>query len=462
MSLISFSFILYMSFVVLINFALPKKYRYIWLFFTSLIFYISYDVRYMSGLFFCIATTYITGWLIEKNDGFKKKLFLMVCILLNILSLFVFRYSLLKLSFVPIGMSFYTLQAIGYMVDVYRKEISAEKNFLRYAAFISFFPTVTSGPIQRGTDLLQQLRKGKDFDYTKAHSGLYCLMWGYFLKIMIADRLAPMVNYAYGNYREMPGATLVWATVLFGIQLYCDFSGYSALAVGAGRLLGFDIKDNFKQPYLSGSVKEFWSRWHISFSSWLRDYIYIPLGGNRKGRLRKYVNLMVTFLASGLWHGSGGNFLIWGALHGGYQIIDDIFNKRRNRQKRFVHRIAGIAITFILVDLAWLFFKAESTEQALGILEQIFLHFDFRRMTYYGTYLLGGERLDLFIPLAGTAVLFLSDALHEKKVYMEEYAMRRVNVILRWILYIFVALLLLLTVVRNYGQSASTFIYEKF
>lgn len=229
-------------------------------------------------------------------------------------------------------------------------------------------------------------------------------MWGYFLKIMIADRLAPMVNYAYGNYREMPGATLVWATVLFGIQLYCDFSGYSALAVGAGRLLGFDIKDNFKQPYLSGSVKEFWSRWHISFSSWLRDYIYIPLGGNRKGRLRKYVNLMVTFLASGLWHGSGGNFLIWGALHGGYQIIDDIFNKRRNRQKRFVHRIAGIAITFILVDLAWLFFKAESTEQALGILEQIFLHFDFRRMTYYGTYLLGGERLDLFIPLAGTAV----------------------------------------------------------
>lgn len=462
MSLISFSFIFYMPFVVLINFAFPKKYRYIWLFSASLLFYISNDIRYLSGLFFCIITTYATGRLIEKNGGLQKKIILMICILLNILSLFTFRYSLLNLGFVPIGMSFYTLQAIGYTIDVYRKEIAAEKNFLRYAAFITFFPTVTSGPIQRGTDFLKQLREGRDFDYTKAHSGLYCIMWGYFLKIVVADRLAPMVNYAYGNYLDMPGATLVWATVLFGIQLYCDFSGYSALAIGAGRLLGFDIRDNFSQPYFSGSIKEFWSRWHISLSSWLRDYVYIPLGGNRKGKFRKYVNLMVTFLVSGLWHGSGGNFLIWGALHGSYQIMDDMLNQRKGKQKRFMRRIVSIVVTFILVDFAWLFFKADSLEQAFGILGQIFLHFDFHRMTYYGTYLLGGGRMNLLISLAGIMILFLSDVLHEKKVYLEEFAARRINVIFRWIFYISAALLLLLIIVRNYGQSASTFIYEKF
>lgn len=462
MSLNSFSFVLYMPFVVLINFVLPRRYRFIWLFLASSFFYLSNDVRYMTALLFCIITTYTTGLLLERFNDYKKRIFLAFCISVNILSLLSFRHSLLKLNFVPIGMSFYTLQAIGYTIDVYRKQITAEKNFLRYAAFISFFPTVTSGPIQRGTDLLQQLREGRDFDYARAHSGLYCLLRGYLLKIVIADRLGSMVNYAYDSYQTMPGATLLWATFLYGIQLYCDFAGYSSLAIGAGKLLGFDIKDNFLQPYFATSVKDFWNRWHISLSSWLRDYVYIPLGGNRKGRFRKYINLMITFLVSGLWHGSGGTFLLWGALHGSYQIIGDAAHKEHSKQKRLVHRMAGIVVTFALVDFAWLFFKADSLEQAFGMIERMLFHFGLREMTYYGSYLLGDTRLNLIFLLIGIVIVFWVDFLHEKNIYIEEIAAYKVNRIIRWIAYIILTLFLLLVIVQNYGQAASTFIYEKF
>lgn len=461
MSLNSFSFILFMPFTVFVNFILPKKYRYIWLFLAGCFFYLSHDYRYITGLLFCTLTTYITGILLEKRNCPGKPL-LGICILLNILNLLFFRHSFARLSFTPPGMSFYTLQAMGYVIDVYRKRIPAERNPIRYALFVSFFPTVLSGPIQRGTGLLQQLREGRDFDYSKAHSGLYCLLQGYLLKLVLADSLGPMVDYAYGSFQAMPGAALLWATVLYALQLYCDFAGYSALAVGAGRLLGFDIGPNFSQPYFASSVKEFWNRWHISLSSWLRDYVYIPLGGNRKGKARKCLHLMATFIVSGIWHGTGLNFMVWGLLHGGYQVLGNLLPGKPQREKGPLRRIAGMIFTFILVDFAWLFFRADSLKQAFQILSRILFDFHFREMTYYGHYLLGGTRLNLLLLLAGIAVLFFLDFLHEKKITLEEIALRRVSTGVRWTFYIALTLLLLLVIVRNYGQAASTFIYENF
>ena len=462
MSLISFSYIIFLPIVVLIHYILPRRHRYIWLFLASYVFYLSNDVRYAGGLLFCTVTTYIAGRLIEKAKNNKRKAILTICIILNVFALFFFRYSSAKLGFIPLGISFYMLQSIGYLADVYKGQVAAEKNPVRYAVFVSFFPTVLSGPIQRGTDLLQQLKEGGNFDYNRAHSGLYYLLWGYLLKIIMSDRLGVLVGYAYDRYEAMPGAVMLWATMLYAVQLYCDFAGYSALAVGTGRLLGFDLRENFRQPYFSVSIKDFWNRWHISLSSWLRDYIYIPLGGNRKGQIRKYLNLMATFMISGIWHGKGLHFLIWGVLHGVYQVIGDLLSRKNGREKGFWRRIAGISGTFILVDFAWIFFRADSVEQAVSIVYNIITQFHFKEMTYYGYYLLGGSRLNLLLLLAGIAIVFLIDFLHEKKLSIERMALERLHTGIRWILYIILSLFLLLVIVRCYGQAASTFIYERF
>lgn len=460
MSLISFSFIIFLPITVLIHFIFPRRLRYIWLFLASYFFYLSNDVRYAIGLLFCTVTTYITGRLIEGERDNRKKVFFALCIVINILAIFFFRHSSAKLGFVPLGISFYMLQSIGYLVDVYRGRIPAERNLIRYAVFVSFFPTVLSGPIQRGTDLLQQLREGRDFDYGRAHSALYYLLWGYLLKLVISDRLGTLVDYAYGRYETMPGAVMLWATILYAVQLYCDFAGYSALAIGSGRLLGFDLQENFTQPYFAVSIKDFWNRWHISLSSWLRDYIYIPLGGNRKGQARKYLNLIITFMVSGIWHGKGMQFLIWGALHGVYQVTGDMLSWKKG--KRFWQRATGAIGTFVLVDFAWIFFRADSVKQAVTIINNIIFRFHFKEMTYYGHYLLGGSKLNLLVLLIGIAVVFLIDVTHEKGFSIEKMAMERLHTGVRWILYIVLTLFLLFVIVRCYGLAASTFIYERF
>lgn len=462
MSLISLSYIIFLPIVVLVNFMLPHRLRYVWLFLASCFFYLADDVRYAVGLAFCTVTTYIAGRMMEREGENKKKAVLAVCIVLNVFALLFFRHSSARLGFVPIGISFYMLQSTGYLIDVYRGQIAAERNPVRYAVFVSFFPTVLSGPIQRGGGLLLQLQEGRDFDYDKAHSGLYYLLWGYLLKLVMSDRLGALVGFAYDRYETMPGAVLLWATILYALQLYCDFAGYSALAIGAGKMLGFDLQENFAQPYFAASIKDFWNRWHISLSSWLRDYIYIPLGGNRKGRGRKYLNLMITFMVSGIWHGRGVQFLVWGALHGAYQVIGDMLHRKKGKGQGFWRRMAGAAGTFALVDFAWIFFRSDSLGQAVSIIGSIFFRFHFKEMTYYGYYLLGGSRLNLLLLLIGIAMVFLVDFIHEKRLTVEKAVMGRLPIGIRWILYIILTLLLLFVVVRCYGQAASTFIYERF
>lgn len=462
MSLNSFSFILFLPFVVGVNFILPRKYRYIWLFITSSLFYLSHDVRYAAVLAGCIAVTYAAGLLMGKGNSRKRRWILFIGIFVNVLLLFLFRYTFLRSAFVPIGMSFYVLQAMGYVIDVYKNRTEAEKNPVKYAAFVAFFPTVISGPIQRSRVLLKQLGEGRDFDSQKARSGLYYLLWGYLLKLVMANELGSMVDFAYGSHETMPGAALLWATILYAVQLYCDFAGYSALAVGTAKILGFDIGENFAQPYFAASVKDFWKRWHISLSSWLKDYIYIPLGGSRKGKYRKYLNLMLTFLVSGLWHGSGANFLVWGALHGIYQIAAGSKSGKEVQKRNLVHRVFKTIITFALVDFAWLFFRAESVSQAFAVLGRIFFSFNLKEMTYYGSYLLGGTKLHLILILFGIVIVFFIDFLHEKKVSIEQFTARSVNIAIRWSAYVAITLLLLWVIVRNYGQAASTFIYARF
>ncbi len=461
MSLNSLSYILFLPLVVVVNFLIPKKYRYIWLFVASYVFYLSNDVRFLSGMAFTTLLTYGTAILLEKLDKNKGKLVLAACIIINICVLLVFRYSKDVSLIVPIGISFYALQAMGYAVDVYRKDIRAEKNIMKYALFVSFFPTVLLGPIQRSKLLLPQIGEGRDFDEKKAHTGLYYLLWGFLLKLVMANSLTTMVAYAYNDYTTLPGATLMWATILYAMELYCDFAGYSALAIGSAKLLGFDIGENFRQPYFSTSVKEFWRRWHISLSSYLKDYVYIPLGGNRKGKVRTKLNLLLTFTVSGLWHGAGLNFLVWGVLHGIYQVIGSLLPKKKTKQNIFI-RFIKIGITFLLVDFAWLFFRAASLTEAVEILKRIILHFNLKEMTYYGTYCLGGSFPQLCIVLLGIVLVVLVDFLHEKGISIEKFMSEKVPAVIRWFIYVILTALIVFVVVKNYGQAASTFIYARF
>ena len=482
MSVNSIFFVFFLPLVVWIHFSLPKRYQYLWLFAASFFFYLSNDVRHIVGLAFCIITTYAAGMLLEKIKGCGRKWILLSCIAANVTSLLLFRYLLSGSPFVPLGISFYSLQAMGYVIDVFRGETSVEKNMIRYAVYVIFFPTVISGPIQRSTDILPQIRTGRSFDYRKVHSGLYYLLWGYLLKVVMADQLGPMVEFAYKKPETMPGATLLWATVLYAIQLYCDFAGYSALAIGTAKMLGFDIGVNFMQPYFASSVRDFWKRWHISLSSWLKDYVYIPMGGSRKGKFRMQLNLFITFFVSGLWHGSGRKFIVWGALHGVYRILENLLSGMfpkslmKNRQGKnasdnskkhiglssLVSRIFHAMVTFTLVDFAWLFFRSNSVKQAIGILYRIFFCFHLKEMTYYGSYLLGGTKQNLLFILLGIIAVFAVDFIHERKISIEQVMTDKLPVAARWTVYVAFTLLLLFVAVRNYGQAASTFIYESF
>lgn len=477
MTLQSFGFLIFLAAVAVVHYRIPRRFQYIWLCLASLFFYLSGDIHYLAGLAICAASTYGAGLLLGRERGRGKKALVALCTGVQILLLLLFRYPLAKSVFVPLGLSFYALQAMGYVIEVYRGSMRPEKNPLRYMVYVTFFPTVMSGPIQRAPELLPQIREGKDFDYDRVHSGLYLLLWGFLLKQVLANPLGSMVDYAYGNYAEMPGATLLWATVLYAVQLYCDFAGYSALAMGAAGVLGFEISENFRQPYFAVSVRDFWKRWHISLSSWLRDYVYIPLGGNRRGKCRQYGNLMATFLISGLWHGSGAHYLAWGAIHGVCQVLESGISHRHRgpglpaptnagrmenpgvcRARRIVR---GMGV-FALVDFAWLFFRAESLEQAFAILYRIFFCFRFKEMTYYGSYLMGRTKTELLLLLLGIVLMFLVDFLHEKKISIERYAARRLPSGVRWAAYIVLTLGILLVVAREYGQGASNFIYTRF
>lgn len=326
----SVAFAVFLPIVFLIYWAIPHKFRWVLLLVASYYFYMSWDPKYVFLILMTTAISYFAAIGLEKAGSRKKKWIMTIAAVVCLGVLFFFKYFnffsqsvigflnlfSLKLSpltlkvILPVGISFYTFQTLSYVIDVYRGNVKAEHHFGYYAAFISFFPQLVAGPIERVNSLLPQIKAEHKFDYEKASYGIKMMIWGYFKKLVIADTLSQYVSVVYDNPRQYQGFSLVIATLFFAFQIYCDFSGYSDIAIGTAKLLGIDLTTNFKSPYFSQSVKEFWSRWHISLSTWFRDYVYIPLGGNRVGKIRHSLNLIITFLVSGLWHGANWTYVV--------------------------------------------------------------------------------------------------------------------------------------------------------
>ena len=335
-------------------------FQQILLFVASFAFYCASDLRFLPFLLYIIALSYFAGLYC------KNKIAFIAFLIADLAPLLFFKYSKTHLIF-PLGLSFFTFQSISYVADCFTGKIKSERNPFYVALFISFFPTISSGPIQRPSNLLPQLKSLHSFDYDNATDGMKLFAWGLFKKLCIADRIALYVNYVYGNASESSSIALLMAVLLYSFQIYTDFSGYSDMAIGVAKYLGFDAGKNFDHPYLSTSIGEFWRRWHISLSSWLKDYVYIPLGGSHVALPRVYLNIVLTFLVSGIWHGAGLTFVVWGLLHGFYQCIERAIKSVKEKIPFFVN----IAITFILVSFAWIFFRAENMETALLVIKGI-------------------------------------------------------------------------------------------
>ncbi len=384
--LTSLEFVLTLPIFVFLFYILPKQIRQYYLLVFNLVFYISFGYKTIVVLLLEAGVAYIAAMIIDGISSSKRKCFFIASIVLlsSILLFFKLGININSSIVLPLGLSFYTLQAISYIVDVYNKIICAEKNPFKILIFLSFFPTITSGPIYRYKFFLQGYKLGINelrINYNRIINGIVYIVYGYFMKLVVAERAAIPVNYVFSefNYGEYGGSVLFIIAVTYSIQIYSDFAGYSAIVIGIAQLIGFDIPENFLAPYLSMSIKEFWSRWHISLSSWLRDYIYIPLGGNRKGKIRKYINILITFLVSGLWHGTGIHFIIWGGVHGFYQIVSELFSPFRKRvisalgivEESTFHKLIKRIITFIMVTMAWIPFRTGAKDSFLFIKEMI-------------------------------------------------------------------------------------------
>lgn len=439
-----------------------------------------------------IVIDYVAGILLERNEGRKRKLLLVISLISNIGVLAAFKYYnflndnltlLLHLVhysnplpylniLLPIGLSFHTFQAMSYTIEVYRGNQKAERNFGIYALYVMFYPQLVAGPIERPQNMLHQFYEEHKFNYNNVSTGLKLMAWGLFKKVVIADRLAIMVNTVYSQPQQYQGIPLIIATVFFSFQIYCDFSGYSDIAIGSARVMGFDLMQNFNRPYFSKSVSEFWRRWHISLSTWFRDYLYIPLGGNRVIKWRWYYNLFITFLISGLWHGANWTFIVWGALHGVYLVFaiitqpfkESIKNSVGLNRHKAIDNLAGMCITFLLITIAWVFFRANTISDAwyvvthfhigiLGQLKAIVSNNNFQRSQYL--YL--GQ--DKWVFIIGILSVLVMEAVHlkQRNTSMQVY-IERLPVLVRWSGYY----ALILAIVFLGVFTGSKFIYFQF
>lgn len=392
----SFHFLVFFIVVTSLYFAVPHNKRWLLLLISSCYFYMALVPIYIFILGFTIVIDYFAGIFIENAVGQRRKLFLIFSLVANIGVLAIFKYynfinenfSFLLQGFgltnpipylsllLPIGLSFHTFQAMSYTIEVYRGNQKAERHFGIYSLYVMFYPQLVAGPIERPQNLLHQFREKFDFDYDRVTSGLRLMLWGLFKKVVIADRLAIVVDTVYNNPEQYNSLSLIIATVFFTFQIFCDFSGYSDMAIGAARIMGFKLMTNFDKPYQSKSVQEFWTRWHISLSSWFRDYLYITLGGNRVTIPRWYLNIFIVFLVSGLWHGANWTFIVWGALHGFYLIFAIVTKNFRERVNKLFHLnklpLISVFTTFVLIAFAWIFFRAKSIASANYIISRMF------------------------------------------------------------------------------------------
>lgn len=490
----SVDFLVFFPLVTLVFFIIPRKIRYIWLLAASYYFYMCWNAKYALLLLASTLTTWLAGWLVHAfKQKALKQLSVAVCVLVNMGILFYFKYfnffidscnkvfGRLNMELIdktvdvllPVGISFYTFQALGYIVDVYRERIEPEKNPLRYALFVSFFPQLVAGPIERSENLLKQVReidRKKIWNYQNVASGLTLMVWGLFVKMVIADRVAILVDTVFNSYYSYGTVGLAAGAIGFALQIYCDFMGYSTIAVGAAKVMGFELMENFNTPYFAVSVGDFWKRWHISLSTWFRDYLYIPLGGNRHGKLRKYINLFVTMAVSGLWHGASWTYVIWGGLHGIYQVAGDLTRSLRNKiyelghvkVKSFSFQLGQMITTFVLVDLAWIFFRANSVTDALNYCRRLFTKWDPWSFFNGEIYTLGLDRFEFNVLMVSVICLFLVDLLRYFKKQTVEVFLQEQCVWFRW--GVIIALVAAVLVYGIYGINfeSAQFIYFQF
>ena len=481
----SIDFLLFFPLVTAVYFFLPHRARWVWLLAASYYFYMCWNVKYALLIALSTLITYASGLLIHWR---RKRLWVLLSFASNLAILFFFKYfgffldnltaalALVGVAFkrpafdviLPVGISFYTFQALSYTMDVYRGEVEPERNPFRYALFVSFFPQLVAGPIERSKNLLGQLYERHDFDPDRARDGMLLMLWGMFEKIVIADRLALLVDYVYDHYAQLPGATIVLATVFFAFQIYCDFGGYSHIAIGAAQVMGFTLMENFRRPYLAQSAAEFWRRWHISLSTWFRDYLYIPMGGSRRGAFRKYLNTMVTFLVSGLWHGANWSFVVWGGLNGAYQVAGALLRPAREsfsralgvRRERPLWTALRTLFTFCLVDFAWLFFRAPSFSAARGMILHAVRHFELSALPGQ-LFALDLDAPNFLAALFFLVVLLAADLLQERYGPLRPYITRRALPV-RWTLYLCAVLTVLIFGIYGPGYNARAFTYFQF
>ena len=494
----SFNFLIFFPIVVLIYFIIPHKIRYIWLLIASYFFYMCWNAKYALLLLFSTFITYISSIIMDKIEHKKlkknqkikyKKLIVAFSFAINLSILFFFKYfdfaieninkilSLLNIKLLnptfdvvlPVGISFYIFQALGYTIDVYRKDVKVEHNFLKYALFVSFFPQLVAGPIERSKNLLKQIYERHYFDFHRIKDGLMLMLWGFFLKIVIADRVAIVVNTIFNGFPTYGGMYIVIGAIFFAVQIYCDFYGYSTIAMGAAKVMGFDLMENFNSPYMSKSVSEFWRRWHISLSTWFRDYLYIPLGGNRKGKIRKYFNLMIVFLVSGLWHGAKWTYVIWGGLNGLFQVIGSITKKIREKlinlfhinKEAASHKILQVFITFILIDFTWIFFRANSFANALNMIKSIFATFNPWILFDDSLYKLGLVQKEFQFMLIAIGILVFVDIVKWKGYSIREWLYKQ-NLWFKC--FAVILFILIILIFGKYGPAfdQNNFIYFQF
>ncbi len=396
MTFISPEYVVFFGLVLPLYFFTPQRFRWLLLVLVSYLFYAFGQPQYVILILLTTAVDYTAARMIGRSQNpVQRRLFLAVSLSMNLGVLFLFKYfNFFNVSIhglaanigvdyaaptvslaLPVGISFYTFQSMAYTIDVYRRKVEPEKHFGIFAAFVAFFPQLVAGPIERAGHMLPQFHVKHRFDPERAVEGLRLMLWGFFKKVVIADRLAIYVDAVYNHAHDYSGWPLILATVFFSFQIYCDFSGYTDIARGTAKIMGFDLMVNFRQPYFAPSVRDFWNRWHISLSTWFRDYLYIPLGGNRVPFPRYLLNLFIVFLVSGLWHGASWTFVIWGALHGLYIVVEAAlshFHVSLLPQKARWATLLRVVFTFALVTFAWIFFRANSLPDAQYIVAHLF------------------------------------------------------------------------------------------
>ena len=477
----SITFAVFLLAAFILYHIVPVRFRWIFLLGASYAFYMNLHAAYGLLLFFTTILTYFLALGLEKATAQAKKRHCLLGGVLPLVSiLLVFklgapvtsrinamidagRLSLQPLTvriLLPAGVSFYFFQSMGYLIDVYKGKVRAERHFGYYALFVSFFPQLLAGPIGRAEALLPQFKKERRFDYETVTYGLKLMAWGYFKKLVIADVFAATVNKVYDNAHSYVGLVFIIVTVMFAIEIYCDFSGYSDIAIGCAKLFGIELATNFKSPYLSFSVKEFWSRWHISLSTWFRDYVYIPLGGSRVPKWRNCLNLLLTFLVSGFWHGSSLTYILWGAIHGALQIAETLLYPKTRRGVPVTRKKHWwqLPVTFALLCFTWIFFRANTIQDAFWIISRLFWDIG-RPLNYLKTAVicLDMPYLSMFGMLLSAVVLFLYDLISLRQDVIGMISRQKGPV--RFGVYV---LLLVVTALFSYKGIATEFIYLQF